>query len=125
MSSITSSKPDIRVLDPDTHVTGDPAMYRLPLGQYAYLHEEEPCHLAGTGDSMPIDRVWIVSRYDDDIMTIDQDPETSAANRGFITSHVLNPIDPLVGGFPRMLSQDSPRAPYDRRSLSRPTQEDQ
>ena len=108
MSSITSSKPDIRVLDPDSHVNGDPATYGLPLDQYAYLRDEEPCHLAEPGDPMLIDRVWIVSRYDDDIMTIDRDPETRAANRGFITSHVLSPIDPLVGGFPCMLSQDGP-----------------
>jgi cholest-4-en-3-one 26-monooxygenase len=102
---MTTAKPDIRVLDADTYANGDPTTFGLPLDQYAYLRDEEPCYLHEFDDPMLIDRAWIVSRHDD-IWTVDRDSELYAADRGYVNMWKVTPIDPKVGGKPAMLTMD-------------------
>jgi cholest-4-en-3-one 26-monooxygenase len=91
-------------LDPDVYANGNPETYGLPLDQYAYLRDNEPVYLQEFNDPLLIDRVWVISRYDD-ISTIDRDAETFALDRGHLNIWTINPIDPTSGGKPAMLTQ--------------------
>jgi hypothetical protein len=55
-ANMTTAMPDIRVLDADTYAHGDPTTFGLPLDQYAYLRDEEPCYLHEFNDPILIDR---------------------------------------------------------------------
>src|ERR1700756_5704386 len=102
---MTTAKPDIRVLDVDTYANGDPTTFGLPLDQYKYLRDEEPCYLQEFDDPMLIDRAWVVSRHDD-IWKVDRTPELYAADRGYVNMWKVTPIDPNVGGKQAMLTMD-------------------
>lgn len=95
----------IGVLDPDVYANGDPATYGLPLDQYAYLRENDPVYLQTFDDPLLIKQVWVLTRYDD-VLAVDRDPETFAADRGHVNIWTVNPIDDTVGGKPAMLSRD-------------------
>ncbi|OLL73459.1 putative cytochrome P450 hydroxylase [Pseudonocardia sp. Ae168_Ps1] len=102
---MTRTRPAISVLDADTYADGDPTTYGLPLDQYRYLREEEPVYLQRFDDPLLIDEVHIVTR-NEDIVRVDRDAETFAADRGYVNIWKVNPIDPQFGGSPAMLSQD-------------------
>jgi cholest-4-en-3-one 26-monooxygenase len=102
---MTTAKPDIRVLDADTYANGDPTTFGLPLEQYAYLRDNEPCYLQEFDDPMLIDRAWVISR-NADIWAVDRNPELYAADRGHVNMWKITPLDPRVGGKPAMLTMD-------------------
>ena len=82
---MTSTAPDVRVLDADTYANGDPTTFGLPLDQYAYLRDHDPCHLQTFDDPLLVDRAWVVTRLED-IWTVDRNAELYAADRG---SHAI------------------------------------
>jgi cytochrome P450 len=99
-------KPDIRgVLDADTYANGDPGTFGLPLEQYAYLRNDEPCYLHEFDDPMLIDRAWVISR-NADIWAVDRNPELYAADRGGVNMWKVTPLDRRTGGKPAMLTMD-------------------
>ena len=104
---MTTAKPDIRVLDADTYTNGDPTTFGLPLEQYAYLRDEQPCYLYEFNDPMLIERAWVVSR-NADIWAVDKNSELYAADRGHVLMWKFSPLDPSVGGKPAMLTMDGP-----------------
>ena len=102
---MTTTKPDIRVLQADTYANGDPTTFGLPLDQYTWLRDKEPCYLQEFDDPMLIDRAWIMSR-NEDIWAVDRNAELYAADRGYVNMWKVTPIDPKVGGKPAMLTMD-------------------
>jgi cholest-4-en-3-one 26-monooxygenase len=102
---MTTAKPDIRVLDADTYANGDPTTFGLPLEQYKYLRDVEPCYLQEFDDPMLVDRAWVLSRHED-IWAVDRNSELYAADRGYVNMWKVTPIDPKVGGKPAMLTMD-------------------
>ncbi|BBX00074.1 linalool 8-monooxygenase [Mycolicibacterium moriokaense] len=118
MSVSVRTAPQLGVLDPDTYANGNPETFGLPLDRYAYLRDNEPVYLQKFNDPLLIDKVWVVSGYDD-ISAIDRDAETFAANRGHINIWKVNPVDPAVGGLPAMLNQDGPDHRRHRQVISR------
>ncbi|BBY80172.1 cytochrome P450 [Mycolicibacterium pulveris] len=105
MTGVTEQNIAISVLDPDTYANGNPDTYGLPLDQYKYLRENEPVYRQTFDDPLLINEVWVLTRYED-ILTVDRDADTFAANRGFVNIWTVNPIDPTSGGKPAMLTQD-------------------
>ncbi|WP_067671457.1 cytochrome P450 [Nocardia miyunensis] len=100
---MTTARPDLRILEVDTYANGDPTTFGLPLDQYEYLREEEPCYLQEFSDPMLIDRAWVVSRHAD-IWEVDRNAELYATDRGSVNMWKVTPIDPVYGGMPAMLS---------------------
>jgi cholest-4-en-3-one 26-monooxygenase len=115
---MTTAKPAIRVLDADTYANGDPTTFGLPLEQYAYLRDNEPCYLHEFNDPMLVDRAWIVSR-NEDIWTVDRNSELYAADRGFVNMWKVTPIDPKIGGKPAMLTMDGAKHRTQRGVMSK------
>ena len=115
---MTTAKPDVRVLDADTYANGDPTTFGLPLDQYAYLRDEEPCHLYKFDDPMLIDQAWVLSRHAD-IWTVDRNSELYAADRGYVNMWKVTPLDPRVGGKPAMLTMDGDKHRSQRGVMSR------
>lgn len=115
---MTTTVADIRVFDYDTYANGNPTTFGLPLEQYRYLRDEEPCYLQEFDDPMLVDRTWVVSR-NEDIWTVDRDSELYAADRGFVNIWRVVPIDPLNGGMPAMLTTDGPRHRSQRQVLAK------
>ncbi len=115
---MTTAKPDIRVLDADTYANGDPTTFGLPLEQYAYLRDEQPCYLHEFDDPMLIDRAWIVSR-NADIWAVDRNSELYAADRGGVNMWKVTPIDPTVGGKAAMLTMDGAKHRAQRGVMSK------
>jgi cholest-4-en-3-one 26-monooxygenase len=93
------------VLDADTYANGDPTTFGLPLDLYSRLRESDPVRLMEFGDPSLVDRVWVVSRHED-IVAVDRDAETFAADRGHINIWRSTPADPKNGGMPAMLTYD-------------------
>ncbi|TAM64965.1 cytochrome P450 [Mycobacterium sp.] len=98
-------RPALGVLDADTYANGDPTTFGLPLQQYAYLRDNEPCYLQEFDDPLLVDRAWIISR-NEDIWAVDRNPELYAADRGGVNIWKFSPLDPRVGGKPGMLTMD-------------------
>jgi cholest-4-en-3-one 26-monooxygenase len=115
---MTTAKPDIRVLDADTYANGDPTTFGLPLDQYAYLRDEEPCYLYEFNDPMLVERAWVVSRHAD-IWAVDRNSELYAADRGYVNMWKVTPLDPRVGGKPAMLTMDGDKHRSQRGVMSR------
>jgi cholest-4-en-3-one 26-monooxygenase len=115
---MTTAKPDIRVLDADTYANGDPTTFGLPLDQYAYLRDEEPCYHYEFNDPMLVERAWVVSRHAD-IWAVDRNSELYAADRGYVNMWKVTPLDPRVGGKPAMLTMDGDKHRSQRGVMSR------
>jgi cholest-4-en-3-one 26-monooxygenase len=115
---VTTAKPDIRVLDADTYANGDPTTFGLPLDQYVYLRDEEPCYLYEFNDPMLVERAWVVSRHAD-IWAVDRNSELYAADRGYVNMWKVTPLDPRVGGKPAMLTMDGDKHRSQRGVMSR------
>lgn len=115
---MTTATPDIRVLDADTYANGDPTTFGLPLDQYAWLRDNEPCYLQEFDDPMFIERAWVVSR-NADIWAVDKNSELYAADRGGVLMWKFSPLDPLVGGKPAMLTMDGPKHRTQRGVMSK------
>jgi len=115
---MTTAEPDIRILDADTYANGDPTTFGLPLDQYKYLRDEDPCHLHEFNDPMLIDRAWVVTRHDD-IWNVDRNSELYAADRGGVNMWKVTPIDPMAGGKPAMLTMDGPKHREQRGVMSK------
>jgi cholest-4-en-3-one 26-monooxygenase len=115
---MTTAKPDVRVLDAETYANGDPTTFGLPLDQFAYLRDEEPCYLYEFDDPMLIDRAWVLSRHED-IWTVDRNSELYAADRGYVNMWKVTPLDPRVGGKPAMLTMDGDKHRSQRGVMSR------
>src|ERR1700758_2569043 len=115
---MTTAKPHISVLEAETYANGDPTTFGLPLDQYRYLRDEEPCYLHEFNDPMLIDRAWIVSRHAD-IWAVDRNSELYAADRGFVNMWKVTPLDPRVGGKPAMLTMDGDKHRSQRGVMSK------
>ena len=115
---MTTAKPDIRVLDADTYANGDPTTFGLPLDQFAYLRDEEPCYLYEFNDPMLVDRAWVVSRHAD-IWAVDRNSELYSAASGYVNMWKVTPLDPRVGGKPAMLTMDGDKHRSQRGVMSR------
>jgi cytochrome P450 len=110
--SVPGTKPKISVLDPMTYGNGDPTTFGLPLDQFTYLRESEPCYLQEFDQPYLMDRAWIVSRHED-IVAIDRDIETWTAGRGWFNCAygklVFNdPINNPEFGVPSILTCEAP-----------------
>jgi cholest-4-en-3-one 26-monooxygenase len=114
----STSKPDIRVLDAETYANGDPTTFGLPLDQYAWLRENDPCHLQEFDDPMLIDRAWVVSRHAD-IWAVDRNAELYAADRGGVNFWRVTPLDANAGGKPAMLTMDGAKHKAQRGVMSK------
>jgi cholest-4-en-3-one 26-monooxygenase len=115
---MTTAKPNIQVLDADTYANGDPTTYGLPLDQFKYLRDEEPCYLQEFNDPMLVDRAWVVSRHED-IWNVDRNSELYAADRGGVNMWKITPIDPKAGGKPAMLTMDGEKHRSQRGVMSK------
>jgi cholest-4-en-3-one 26-monooxygenase len=115
MSSITRA--DLAVLDPETYANGDPTTFGLPLDQYRYLREEEPCCLHEFEDPLLLDKVWVISRYED-IQRVDRDWETFSAAKGPVNFWAFAPIGEAIGA-PAMLTLDGDAHREVRKVVSR------
>lgn len=115
---MTTTRPDIRVLDAETYANGDPTTFGLPLDQYAWLRDNEPCYMYEFNDPMLIDRAWVVSR-NEDIWTVDRNSELYAADRGHVLMWKVTPLDPKVGGKPAMLTMDGAKHRTQRGIMSK------
>jgi cholest-4-en-3-one 26-monooxygenase len=115
---MTQTKPDLRILDADTYANGNPETFGLPLDQYAYLQDEEPCYLQEFDDPMLIERAWVVSRHED-IWETDKNAGLYAADRGSVNMWKVTPIDPAYGGMPAMLTMDGADHKRNRGVISR------
>ena len=113
-----TAKPVIRVLDADTYANGDQTTFGLPLEQYKYLRDEEPCYLHEFNDPMLIDRAWVVSR-NADIWAVDRDSELYAADRGYANMWKVAVIDPRAGGKPALLTMDGAKHSSQRGVMSK------
>jgi cytochrome P450 len=98
-------KPELRIFEPETYAKGDPTTFGLPLDQYDYLREEEPVYLQEFDNPLLIDKAWVLSRHED-IWNVDRDPDTFAADQGYVNTWKVTPIDPKNGGVPAMLTLD-------------------
>lgn len=114
----TTAVPEIKIFDYDTYAEGDPTTFGLPLEQYRYLRDEEPCFLQEFDDPMLIDKAWVVSR-NEDIWEVDRNAELYAADRGYVNIWQVVPIDPKNGGMPAMLTTDGPRHREQRQVLAK------
>jgi cholest-4-en-3-one 26-monooxygenase len=115
---VTNTLADISVFDYETYANGDPTTFGLPLEQYRYLRDEEPCYLQEFDDPMLVDRTWVVSR-NEDIWSVDRDSELYAADRGFVNIWRMVPVDPQNGGMPAMLTTDGERHRSQRQVLAK------
>lgn len=115
---MTTTTPDIRVLDADTYANGNPTTFGLPLDQYTWLRDNEPCYLQEFDDPMLIDRAWVVSRHED-IWAVDRNAELYAANRGGVNMWRVTPLDANAGGKPAMLTMDGPKHRAQRGVMSK------
>jgi cholest-4-en-3-one 26-monooxygenase len=115
---MTTAKPAIRVLDADTYANGDPTTFGLPLEQYAYLRDNEPCYLHEFNDPMLIDRAWIISR-NADIWTVDRNAELYSTARGGVNMWRVTPLDADAGGKPAMLTMDGAKHREQRGVMSK------
>src|SRR5581483_165369 len=103
---MTLSRPEIAILDDDTYMNGDPTTFGLPLDQYDYLRDHEPCYFQRFDNPMLIEQVWVVTRHED-VLAIDRDRDTWASDRGYVNCWKFAFIDPVVGGGkPSMLTLD-------------------
>src|ERR1700756_3846200 len=115
---MTTAKPHISVLEAETYANGDPTTFGLPLDQYRYLRDEEPCYLYEFNDPMLVERAWVVSRHAD-IWAVDRNSELYAADRGYVNMWKVTPLDPRVGGKPAMLTMDGDKHRSQRGVMSR------
>lgn len=115
---MTTTVPELKVFDYDTYANGNPDTFGLPLDQYKYLRDEQPCYLQEFDDPMLIDRTWVVSR-NEDIWAIDRDTELYAADRGPVNIWRVTPINGGPGGVPAMLVTDGEHHRAQRQVLSK------
>jgi cytochrome P450 len=115
---MTATKPDIRVLQADTYANGDPTTFGLPLDQYAWLRDNEPCYLQEFDDPMLIDRAWVISR-NADIWAVDRNAELYSTARGGVNIWRVTPLDADAGGKPAMLTMDGPKHREQRGVMSK------
>jgi cholest-4-en-3-one 26-monooxygenase len=115
---MTATKPDIRVLQADTYANGDPTTFGLPLDQYAWLRDNEPCYLHEFNDPMLIDRAWIISR-NADIWAVDRNAELYSTARGGVNMWRVTPLDADAGGKPAMLTMDGAKHRTQRGVMSK------
>jgi cholest-4-en-3-one 26-monooxygenase len=115
---MTTAMPDIRVLDADTYANGDPTTFGLPLDQYSWLRDEEPCYQHEFDDPMLIDRAWIISR-NADIWAVDRNAELYSTARGGVNMWRVTPLDADAGGKPAMLTMDGAKHREQRGVMSK------
>ncbi|BBX00086.1 linalool 8-monooxygenase [Mycolicibacterium moriokaense] len=113
-----SSRPDIRVLDSDTYANGDPTTFGLPLDQYKYLRDEEPCYLYEFDDPMLVERAWVISR-NADIWAVDRNAELYSTARGGVNMWKITPFDAVMGGKPAMLTTEGAKHREQRGVMSK------
>ncbi len=115
---MTMTKPEINVLDADTYANGDPTTFGLPLDQYAWLRDNEPCYLQEFDDPMLIDRAWVISR-NADIWTVDRNADLYTTARGGVNIWRVTPLDADAGGKPAMLTMDGAKHREQRAVMSK------
>jgi cholest-4-en-3-one 26-monooxygenase len=115
---MTVTKPEINVLDAETYANGDPTTFGLPLDQYTWLRDNEPCYLMEFDDPMLIDRAWVVSR-NADIWTVDRNSELYSTARGGVNMWRVTPLDADAGGKPAMLTMDGAKHREQRGVMSK------
>lgn len=94
----------VDVMSPEVYQRGDPARNGLPLDAYAQLRDQAPCYLHALNDPMMVDKIWVVSRYDD-VVRIDRDAETFRSRIGH-TARLYTPFEQDLGGKPAMIGLD-------------------
>jgi cholest-4-en-3-one 26-monooxygenase len=115
---MTVATPDIRVLDSETYANGNPETFGLPLDQFQWLRDNDPCHLIEFDDPMLIDRAWVVSR-NADIWTVDRNAELYTVARGGVNIWRVTPLDETAGGKPAMLTMDGAKHREQRSIMSK------
>lgn len=115
---MTVTQPELRVLDAETYANGDPTTFGLPLDQYAWLRDNEPCYLQEFDDPMLIDRAWVISR-NADIWSVDRNPELYTTARGGVNIWRVTPLDAEAGGKPAMLTMDGAKHREQRGVMSK------
>lgn len=115
---MTELKTDLSFLDVDTYANGDPTTFGLPLDQFKWLRDNDPCHWVEFNDPMLIDNAWVISR-NEDIWAVDRNSELYAANLGYVNFWRVTPIDPKAGGQPAMLTMDGADHKRNRGVMSR------
>ncbi|OYN76189.1 cytochrome P450 [Mycolicibacterium sphagni] len=113
-----TQQPDIRVLDAETYANGDPTTFGLPLDQYAWLRDNEPCFLQDFDDPMLIDRAWVVSR-NADIWAVDRNAELYTTVRGGVNMWRVTPLDAEAGGKSATLTMDGDKHREERAVMSK------
>lgn len=113
-----TTRPNITVLDADTYANGDPTTFGLPLDQYQYLRDEEPCYLYELNDPMLIERAWVISR-NADIWTVDRNWELYSTARGSVNMWKVTPLDADAGGKPAMLTMEGAKHREQRGVMSK------
>ena len=106
------------VLSTETYANGDPTTFGLPLDEFEYIQENEPCYLQEFEDPMLIEKAWVVSR-NEDIWDVDRNQERYAADRGYVNMWKVVPIDPTMGGQPAMLTADGESHRAQRQVMSK------
>ena len=117
---MTATKPVISVFDSETYANGDPTTFGLPLDQYSYLRDEQPCYLHEFNDPMLIERAWVISR-NEDIWAVDKNQELYSAAGGYVNMWRVAPIspNPELGGKPAMLVMDGEKHRGQRAVMSK------
>lgn len=94
----------VDVLSPEVYRHGDPETNGLPLADYARLRNEAPCYLHTLDDPMMVDKLWVLTRYDD-VVRVDKDAETFRSRTG-LTARIFTPFEQDLGGKPAMIGLD-------------------
>jgi len=115
---MTAATPKISVLEADTYANGDPTTFGLPLEQFAWLRDNEPCFLQEFDDPMLIDRAWVVTR-NEDIWAVDRNAELYTTARGGVNIWRVTPLDADAGGKPAMLTMDGAKHRTQRGVMSK------
>jgi cholest-4-en-3-one 26-monooxygenase len=76
------ARPQISIFDVDTYGNGDPTTFGMPLDQFAYLREYEPCLPVEFDNPILPPKVYVLSRHAD-CEAADRDPDTWAADLGW------------------------------------------
>jgi len=113
----------ITVLDGMTYGNGNPHTFGLPLDQYDWLREHDPCHLQSFDNPLLVENTWVLSRYAD-VEMVDRDTDTFACDRGTLNIWKVAPICPKTMaeqgfGKPAMLCMDGEDHRRNRRVISR------
>lgn len=94
----------VDVLSPDVYRHGDPQRNGLPLDAYERLRQEAPCYLHSLDDPMMVDKIWVVTRYED-VTAVNRNVDVFRSQTGH-TARLFTPFEQDYGGKPAMIGLD-------------------